>query len=128
MEKVLSSLQSKYDYAPKFESAANSSGARLEPTTACDSACKVLQATISAVRTYESRLLGLDLVKVFWRPLGQQVLGVVISHLRRQKITPEGCKFVHRDIKEYSRVRSCRGTVAGSQLKVFDNETECVLP
>jgi hypothetical protein len=58
------------------------------------------------VRAYEPKLLGLDMVKVFWRPLGQQVVGVLISHLRKQKITPEGCKFVNRDIKEYSRV-SC---------------------
>jgi hypothetical protein len=105
---VLTSLQSRYDYSPKFDPTAN--GARLEPTVACDAACKALQGIISVVRTYETKLLGLDMVKVFWRPLGQQVVGVLISHLRKQKITPEGCKFVNRDIKEYSRV-SCDNVI-----------------
>lgn len=103
---MLASLQSKYDYSPKFDPATN--GGRLEPTVACDSACKAIQSIISAVRTYEAKLLGLDLVKVFWRPFGQQVIGVLISHLRRQKISPEGCKFLNRDIKEYSRVSLSR--------------------
>lgn len=99
VEKTLLSLQSKYDYAPKFES-----HSRAEATTACDSAVKIIASIVAVIRAHESRLLGLDMVKLFWRPLGQQVIGVVVSHVRRQRVTPEGCKYLSRDIKEYSKV------------------------
>ena len=35
-----------------------------------------------------------------------QVIGVIVSHVRRQRVTPEGCKYLTRDMKEYSKVRS----------------------
>ena len=101
VERILASLQSRYDYAPKFES---SGAARLEPTAACDAVCKALQTVASFMRTFEPKILGMDLVKVFWRPLGQQVIGALISHLRKLRISPEGSKFLVRDIKEYSKV------------------------
>lgn len=101
VERTLSTLQSKYDYAPKFDAL----GVKQEPTTACDTACKTITAALNAVRSYEAKLLGLDLVKLFWRPFGQQIIGVIISHVRRQKITPEGSKAVSRDLKEFSKVR-----------------------
>ncbi len=104
VERTLTSLQSKYDYAPKFESA-RGAGTRLEPTTACDTACKTLQSVVNVIKNYESRLLGLDLTKLFWRPLGQQMVGLIVSHTRKLRVTPEGCKYLSRDIKEYSKVK-----------------------
>lgn len=100
VERTLTTLQSKYDYAPKFEAA----GVKQEPTTACDTACKTITAALNAVRQYEAKLLGLDLVKLFWRPFGQQLVGIIITHVRKQKITPEGYKALSRDLKEYSKV------------------------
>lgn len=123
VEKTLTSLQSKYDYAPKFESHNNT---RVEATTACDSAVKIILSIVSTIKAFEAKLLGLDMVKLFWRPLGQQVgfirmiliidhayylhrnvcqvVGLIVSHVRRQRVTPEGCKYLSRDIREYSKV------------------------
>jgi len=70
VEKTLLSLQSKYDYAPKFE---NNNKSKIEPTSACENVVKILQAVVQTLRNYESKLLGMDVVKLFWRPLGQQV-------------------------------------------------------
>jgi hypothetical protein len=109
IEKTLTSLQSKYDYAPRFETldAARIGGGgavKLVPTVACDAACRALQTAISYMRSYESKLLNVDLTKLFWRPLGQQMVGLIISHVRRLKVSPDGNKFLSRDLREYAKV------------------------
>lgn len=102
LERLLSSLQSRYDYAPKFESA--TANGKLEPTVACDTVCKALQEIVNTVKTYENKFIGLDVVKIFWRPLGQQFTGLILSHFRKQKISMDGAKYVIRDVKEYTKV------------------------
>ena len=46
----------------------------------------------------------MDLFDSFWRPFGQHLLGVFISHFRKQKVTLEGGKVVMRDLNEYCNV------------------------
>ena len=59
---------------------------------------------MSGLNQYKSKLIGLDMMKLFWKPIGIQVIGLIISHIRRQKITYEGAKVLIKDIKEYSKV------------------------
>ncbi len=109
LEKVLLNLQSKYDYSPKADPLAFRMGGVAQkvvtdPTVACDSVCKAILTVANAVRTNQVNLLGLDLTKLFWKPLGQQVVGALICHLRKQKISPEGTKVLARDLEEYTNI------------------------
>lgn len=108
IDKLLGSLQSKYDYAPKFDAITNllnnpqKSGGVCTP--ACDAVCKVIIQVTNAIRNYESQLIGVDMNTLFWKPFGSQCIGNLISHLRKQKITLEGSKVLMRDIQEYKHV------------------------
>ena len=58
----------------------------------------------NSVRFYQADLVGLDLLDTFWKPIGQQFIGTLISHLKKQKITTEGAKILAKDIDEYYNV------------------------
>ncbi len=75
-----------------------------DPTVACDSVCKAIMTVANAVRSMQVNLIGLDLAKLFWKPMGQQVVGALISHLRKQKVSVEGTKVLMRDLEEYTHV------------------------
>lgn len=109
IEKILFTLQSKYDFAPASATLTgrNTSTKRFASsscTVACDAVCKELLTVANTVHTYENAIQGLDLVKLFWRPFGQQFLGVVISHIRRQKVSEDGAEVLINDINEYIQV------------------------
>ncbi len=113
IEKILSNLQSKYDYAPKSDPMMNGLAFRVsgmkqqviaDPSMACDNVCKAILTVANAVRFNMINLLGLDVSKLFYKPLGQQIVGALITHLRKLKITAEGTKQLMRDIEEYTNV------------------------
>lgn len=117
VEKTLHTVQSKFDYAPKFDNSSSSSSSsasssntssRRQSTVACSSACetvcKGLHEAFHAIDRLKDRMLGLDVMKLLWRPMGVQLVGLIISHIRRQKVTMEGAKVLIRDLKEYSKV------------------------
>ena len=109
IEKILYTLQSKYDYSPSSATLAARSTptkrfASSSCTIACDAVCKELLTVANTVHAHEKAKQGLDLVKLFWRPFGQQFLGVIISHIRRQKVTEEGAEILIHDIHEYINV------------------------
>ena len=45
-----------------------------------------------------------DMINLFWKPLGQQFIGILISHIRKYKISIEGGKLLLRDLEEYQNV------------------------
>lgn len=112
IEKLLFTLQSKYDYAPSavsLSAAEERHGqryiARSGCTTACNAVCKELLVVANTVHAYEKSIHGLDLMSLFWRPVGQQFVGVIVSHIRRQRVTEEGAPVLLSDLNEYLNVR-----------------------
>jgi hypothetical protein len=128
VEKLFHLIQSKFDYSPKFEAIQNliaKSGsnmmtnitnlvgknfnlkettANIQPTSACNTICKAMIVICNAVRQEETELHGFDLKELFWKPLGQQFVGAIISNIRRWKITMDGGKVLLRDLDEYHTV------------------------
>jgi hypothetical protein len=122
IEKLLTSIQSKYDYAVKVDpiqqmiqqaqggnrnSVSNKgNNFMIQCTAACEAVCKAINVIISKLREFEDDLKTIDIDLMFWRPFGQTIIGNLISHLRKQKITTDGAKVLLRDIQEYKRVRA----------------------
>lgn len=107
IEKLLSSLQSKYDYAPKFDpinNMLNGNKGSTNSTAACDAVCKAIIHVTNTIRNYETQLVGIDMQLMFWKPFGSQCMGNLISHLRKQKITTDGSMMLLRDLQEYKHV------------------------
>jgi hypothetical protein len=106
VERLLISLQSKYDYSPKNELGINMgrSGLQTGASIACTNACKALAAIHAAVGEQVGALDRLNLRELFWRPLGQQVVGLLISHVRKTVVDREGAPQLIRDIDEYCNV------------------------
>lgn len=110
-EKVLQSVQSKYDYNPPVDPMAGIAisgltGVQVKPKVINPSnACATLKnemATISdTINQFKDDLVGLNLIDAFWRPLGRQFIGGLIMHLKKQKISIDGSKVLLRDIDEY---------------------------
>ena len=127
--KLLSSVQTKSDFSPKFETNSTKSGVTytgsdiglfiphyidilfknviycfdwIPPhplifewftcvlTAACDHVCKAILEISNCVRSQQANVARLNLVDLFWKPLGIQLIGLLISHIRKQKITQEG--------------------------------------
>lgn len=128
LDKSLVTLQGKYDYNPVFEGlsataaaavgvASNGSMGRnrfsmmgvnagpLEASAACDAVCKAFIQVTNVVRSYEADIIDLDMTALFWRPFGQQFIGIIISHLRRQTISVDGARQLRKDLEEYRHVR-----------------------
>lgn len=128
VEKTLHTVQSKFDYAPKFENSSSGAASNRQSTVACSSACetvcKGLHEAFHAIDRRKDRMLGLDVMKLLWRPMGVQLVGLIISHIRRQKVTMEGAKVLIRDLKEYSKVMhmsidTCNACMPNSLLPVM---------
>lgn len=106
IEKLLQTLQSKHDFMPKDSLSLAVAGGKKGPesSNACNSVCKALLHIMSAVRSCQGELTGLNLVEDFWKPLGRMLVGTLISHVKRYKISIEGAKILTRDIEEYYNV------------------------
>ena len=72
-------------------------------TATADKVCQVLLQIVSVVQSSEGDLPGLDLQEHIYKPLGQQVVGQLISHLRRLNITEAGAEQLQKDLAEYQR-------------------------
>lgn len=103
MERTLAATQAPSDYNPgrNDERSAGGGAAYTEPSAACDSVCQSFMKVVSTVQGYKADLVGIDLVETFWRPLGQQFVGTLLSFLRKQKISPEGAPQLMADLDEY---------------------------
>ena len=103
MERTLAATQAPSDFNPgrNDDRPPGGGGAYTEPSAACDSVCQSFMKVISTVQGYKSDLVGIDLVETFWRPLGQQFVGTLLSFLRKQKISPEGAPQLMADLDEY---------------------------
>jgi hypothetical protein len=53
--------------------------------------------------------LGLNMKDNFWRPLGQQLMGIIITHIRKQRITQDGAKVLLRDLDEFLNLTAAMG-------------------
>lgn len=117
VEYLLASLQNKSDYGVSFLNKANknilgggskpkSNNERMNPANsgACDQVCQALLKAISAVRGADGTLSGLNTREYFWKPVGQQFVGVLVSHLRKQSITETGAAQLMHDLDEYHRI------------------------
>lgn len=106
IEKQLSSLQSRYDYCPK---SADSSILRSQlPSSvsiACSNTCKSLLAVFTSVKQHTKRLWRLNLPDLFIKPLCQQFMGVLITHIKKSTISNNGAVNLIRDIDEYYSVQ-----------------------
>lgn len=132
VEKTLHTVQSKFDYAPKFENSSSgaASGTSYRQSTvacssACETVCKGLHEAFHAIDRLKDRMLGLDVMKLLWRPMGVQLVGLIISHIRRQKVTMEGAKVLIRDLKEYSKVGGC-SCICPSMCSSIDTCNTCM--
>jgi hypothetical protein len=104
VDKTLQIVQSKHDFFPQYEGItvgrANKNKA-LDPTGACASVCKSLSLVIASVQHHEKEMSRLNVTKDFWKPLGRQLVGVILSHIRRAKISGHGGRRLLRDLDEY---------------------------
>ena len=46
----------------------------------------------------------LNTTLLFWKPLGQAIMGTLIAHIRQQKVTPEGGEVLLKDVNAYCEV------------------------
>eukprot|EP01038_Epipyxis_sp_PR26KG_P005958 gene5958-8211_t len=111
IEKNLTNLQSKYDYNPYYSFQSQGHDMSLyrmrsnhEITSTCDNICKILLALSNTIRMNVDNLKSFDLMKLFWKPFGQLFIGIIISHIRKQKISQEGAQVLITDMDGYLRV------------------------
>jgi hypothetical protein len=137
-EKLLLTLQGKYDYNPILEgigaaavavaSAGRTTSSMLlsrnrfnfmnvtGPSSACDAVCKAFIQVTNAVRRYEPDFVDLDVDALFWRPFGQQFIGLLIAHFRRQNISVDGARQFRRDLEEYRHVTALMNSAETSDM------------
>lgn len=115
LEKQLANLQSKYDFCPKSDIGGvnininiGRSAATSGITMACTHTSRSLRQVFDAVKSNASMLDRLNLADLFWRPFGQQFMGVLISHIRKTVVSREGASTLLRDIDEYCNVSLAR--------------------
>lgn len=110
VDRMLSNLQLKGDFGVKntgSESSINtfkSSAVSVGSTLACDSVCKSLLLVANKIRSYSTELAAINPMENIWKPIGRQIVGSLISHLRKQRITMDGAKYVMKDLEEYCNV------------------------
>jgi len=108
MERTLTAMQSSTDFNPsRGEGRHNAIG---EQTPASEIVCQSFMKVVSTVQAYNSDLVGIDLVETFWRPLGQQFVGTLLVHLRKQKISQDGAASLMADLDEYLTIAQCMQT------------------
>ena len=103
MDRYLSTLNNKSTYAPSVGRDAVR-GNSISP--GCLQISKTLSLVATQVAAKQGDITGVNLVALFWKPLGQEVIATMISHLRKQKITPEGAEMLMQDMDEYCQVWS----------------------
>ena len=123
---LLSSLQSKYDYAPKNTIRHSVSGrlgsifsanstktqeTRIEKssisrTIACGQVYESLSSVCLYVDKIQRKLLpqDFDLMENFWKPLGEEWIGNLVTHIRKQKVNEIGVHILLRDLEDYLRI------------------------
>ena len=100
MEKLLSNMNKQY-YSITSKSDTNTT------TSTCVQVCKAISLVITKMLEHQKDMPGLNTIQLFWKPLGQEIMGTLISFLRKQKITPEGGEVLLRDVNAYCEVRMC---------------------
>jgi hypothetical protein len=109
-ERLLAALQSRYDFAPRFE---NRRSGGIQPSAACRQLCAALLATVTFVQAHVAGEGGdrgasvsdrHNLEGILWRELGQRLVAAYLSHLRRSKVSQEGAFVLVRDLDEYYSV------------------------
>ncbi len=73
-------------------------------TATADKVCQALSQVVSAVHSREEDIPGLDLHEHLFNPLGQQIVGQLISHFRRLNVTEAGAEQLSKDLDEYHRI------------------------
>lgn len=144
-DKLLLTLQGKYDYNPILDGLGaaavavaavatnNNMNALLAgpmgksrfnfnnvtgPTAACDAVCKAFIQVTHAMRRYEQDFVDFDLNSLFWRPMGQQFVGLLIAHIRRQTISVDGARQLRRDLEEYRHITALMNSAETSDMIV----------
>lgn len=104
MEQLLNTLHTKYHYAPRDYRRPAPKDA--PPTPACAQVCKLLSMVIAHMEVKSPNMPGLSATNLFWKPLGIQLVGLIISHIRKQKITDKGGggEVLMNDMKYYCEV------------------------
>lgn len=117
-EYIFTQTQGKMDFSPKVEKAAK----YIESTSTCTSIVKTLLAVISNIQTHQSSFVDLDIKEFFWKPFGQRFVGILISHIKKQKISQHGALILIKDIEEYCDIISIIETT--SIIDMMDNLKE----
>lgn len=77
----------------------------IEPTSACDLICRALISIANEIRQKETIIAPVFKInELLWKPLGRQIIGCLLAHFRRQKISMDGAKIFLRDLEEYFNV------------------------
>lgn len=108
-KKVLEANTKKHDFSPRYDS--DSTG--LDPTTACRKVCEHLLETIQNIH---EKMAGVNTADIFWKPLGRQFVAVLISHIKRHKVSDEGSFVLVRDMDEYHKVFVTMGCMESVDL------------
>ena len=100
LEKTLTTLQSKYDFAPQGMMPSKS---RVY-TDACASIRKELIGLENSVSSYKDYIHGFNMIELLWKPLGQMFVGTLISHIKKYKVSMDGAKILLNDLEEYKNL------------------------
>lgn len=106
LEKTLTTLQSKYDFAPQGMTVGGrqmSNKARVYTDT-CAAIRKELITLENGVSMFKEFLQGFNMVELLWKPLGQMFVGTLISHIKKYKVSIDGAKILLNDLEEYKNL------------------------
>ncbi len=117
ISRTLSSLQTKADYGKTFSlgssqllpsfvrsSDEHNNESPSNNSNACSTVCTDLTQVVNTINHLRAEFPGLDLSEHFWRPLGQQLIGILIHHIRTLSITEEGSAVLNKDLEAYSSI------------------------
>lgn len=79
---------------------------KYEVSNCCIQITKALIFVVNQIKEFQelNEWVGLDVKEIFWKPIGRQVIGCLISHLRKQKISVEGAKYLAKDLDLFHKV------------------------
>ena len=104
-ERLLTSMQSKGDYGTTFlQSSSSTAGSHATVSAACKAACSALRRVAQVARSHEAQLHSLNTNQAFWLPLGRLLMGTLIAHIRKNRISEEGGERLLCDLDEYLAV------------------------
>jgi Exocyst complex component Sec10 len=106
VERTLSSMQQKTDYLKPdpIPGVPVPKNPVIKASEASGAVCRALLQVANSIRKHEQDLAGVNLLENFWKPLGRQIVGSFISHIRRQRINRDGAKVLAKDVDEYYNV------------------------